>query len=121
MWSVIRSGPVGNGTRLESVGEPDGPCGEENRSTEPKNAEESRAKTDIVDRGDAPDETGCSTQEAGVVDEVVGEAVLLDPEHDLAGAGGEGDGDGNDACHNKDRVDEHRAGESECAQNRREH
>lgn len=106
---------------LDLVSHPDGPGGEENRSTEPKNAEESRAKTNIVDRGDAPDEAGCGAQKAGVVDEVVGEAVLLDPEHDLAGAGSEADGDGGDACDNEDRVDKHRAGESECAQNRREH
>ncbi len=106
---------------LDLVSHPDGPCGEKNRGAESKDAEESRTKTDVVDRGDAPDEAGCSAQEAGVVDEVVGEAVLLDPEHDLAGTGSEGDGDSNDACHNKNRVDEHRAGESESAQNRREH
>lgn len=117
----FRSGPIRNGTRLEAVGEPDGPGGEENERAQSKDAEESRAETDGVDRNDAPDETSQGAEEARVVDEVVGEAVLLNPEHDLAGAGSEADSDGDEACDDKDGVDEQSTAESESAQNRREH
>ena len=118
-WSG--SGPVANGTGLEAVGEPDGPGSEQNRSTQTQDAEESRAETNVVDRCDAPDEAGEGAQKAAVVDEVVGEAVLLNPEHDLASAGCEADSDCDQAGDDEDSVDEHRSSECECAQNGHEH
>jgi len=115
------SGPVRNGTTFDAVGHPDAPGDSQNAGAETKDAENRRPEAEIVDSDDAPDEAGKTAKKCRVVDEGLLDAVFLDPEHDLAGEGGAADTDGHSGRDDENRADEQASGESEEAQNGRDH
>lgn len=106
---------------LDLVRHPDAPGDEENASAETEHTENRGPESEIADGDDAPDEAGESAKQSGVVDERLLDAVLRDPEHDLAGEKGAADSDGSGGGDDENRVDEEASGESEEAKNGRDH
>lgn len=106
---------------LDLVRHPDAPGDEENAGAETEHAQNRRPEAEIADSDDAPDEAGESAKQSRVVDERLFDAVLRDPEHDLAGESGAAQTDGSGSGDDENRVDEEASGESEEAKNGRDH